>query len=140
MAEIESDFLGRGWAFPPKFIKSTGSASFSAEMVSETIDIDQSIQILLSTIIGERIMLPEFGCNLDDLLFEPINTTLITSMTDRVKKALMRYEPRIKLDSMNVFKSETEGLISITLEYTIRATNTRNNLVFPFYTNEATNI
>ncbi|MCC7299295.1 MAG: GPW/gp25 family protein [Bacteroidia bacterium] len=140
MAEIESDFLGRGWAFPPKFIKSTGSASFSAEMVSETTDIDQSIQILLSTIIGERIMLPEFGCNLDDLLFEPINTTLVTSMTDRVKKALMRFEPRIKLDSMNVFKSETEGLISITLEYTIRATNTRNNLVFPFYTNEATNI
>ena len=136
--EIEyQSFLGTGWSFPPSFEKETGTVA----MVSQEEDIRQSLQILLSTEVGERIMDPKFGCDLTKLLYEPLNVTTTTFMKELVKTAILYFEPRIELDNV-LFQhnQENEGVILITVEYTIRATNTRSNYVFPFYLNEGTNI
>lgn len=107
-------------------------------MVSDEEDIDQSLKILLSTRHGERIMQPEYGCNLDVLLFETINTSLITFVKDLIEKAVLYYEPRIDLKQLDIVTDRVaEGLLTITGEYVIRATNSRYNLVYPFYLKEA---
>ncbi|WP_316808842.1 GPW/gp25 family protein [Pedobacter agri] len=138
--ERESSFLGTGWAFPPKINKYVDSDRFTTSMASELLDINQSLEILFGTAVGERIMQAEYGCNLDDMLFEPINVTLVTRITERVRRAIIYYEPRIKLDKLDVFKNEESGIINLVVEYTIRSTNTRNNIVYPYYLNEGTNL
>jgi phage baseplate assembly protein W len=107
-------------------------------MVSDEEDIKQSLEILLSTRHGERIMQPEYGCNLDVLLFEPINTSLITFVKDLIEKAILYHEPRIDLTKIDINTGQVlEGLLLIELEYVIRSTNSRYNLVYPFYLKEA---
>jgi phage baseplate assembly protein W len=131
---IEKSFLGTGWNFPPSFDITTGSVI----MVSNEEDIGQSLQILLSTRPGERVMLPQYGCNLDVFLFEPITTTLTAYVKELIQTAVLYYEPRINLDFINVnIDQVNDGVILISLDYTILATNSRFNLVYPFYLNEA---
>jgi Phage baseplate assembly protein W len=131
---IEKSFLGTGWNFPPSFDITTGSVI----MVSNEEDIAQSLQILLSTRPGERVMLPQYGCNLDVFLFEPITTTLTAYVKELIQTAVLYYEPRINLDFINVnIDQVNDGVILISLDYTILATNSRFNLVYPFYLNEA---
>jgi uncharacterized protein len=129
----DKSFLGTGWAFPPTF-----TADLCAvEMVSAEEDIKQSLQILLSTRHGERVMQPEYGCNLDVLLFEPMNTSLITFVKDLIEKAVLYHEPRIDLKKIDIVMGQVlEGLLLIELEYVIRSTNSRYNLVYPFYLKE----
>jgi phage baseplate assembly protein W len=135
MSDISTSFLGTGWSFPPSFNEITGQV----EMTSDVVDIERSLQILLSTHRGERVMLPKYGCNLDVLLFEPINITLISYITDMIKTAVLEYEPRIKLNKVNVSPDEAlEGRILIELDYTVKSTNSRLNYVYPFYKNEKT--
>jgi phage baseplate assembly protein W len=130
----DKSFLGTGWAFPPTFTKNP----CQVEMVSDEVDIEQSLKILLSTRHGERIMQPEYGCNLDVLLFEPINTSLITFVKDLIEKAVLYNEPRIDLKKIDIVTDQVlEGLLLIELEYVIRSTNSRYNLVYPFYLKEA---
>ena len=136
----ESSFLGMGWAFPPRITKYNSTNSFATNMVSDVIDINQSLEILFGTAVGERVMQAEYGCNLNDMLFEPINVTLVTRITERIRRAIIYYEPRIKLDKLDVFKNEENGIINLVVEYTIRSTNTRNNIVYPYYLNEGTNL
>ncbi|TCD10404.1 hypothetical protein EZ449_08615 [Pedobacter frigidisoli] len=138
--ETESSFLGTGWAFPPKIIKYGDSNHFATNMASDVADINQSLEILFGTAVGERVMQAEYGCNLDDMLFEPINVTLVTRITERIRRAIIYYEPRIKLDKLDVFKNEENGIINLVVEYTVRSTNTRNNIVYPYYLNEGTNL
>ncbi|RZK15951.1 MAG: hypothetical protein EOO86_15430 [Pedobacter sp.] len=138
--DAESSFLGTGWAFPPKITKYERTDSFATNMVSDVIDINQSLEILFGTAVGERVMQAEYGCNLSDMLFEPINVTLVTRITERIRRAIIYYEPRIKLDKLDVFKNEENGIINLVVEYTIRSTNTRNNIVYPYYLNEGTNL
>ena len=88
----ENSFLGRGWSFPPQFSKEAKSAV----MLSDEEDIRNSLEILLSTTVGERIMQPDYGCNLDILLFEPINLSLSTYIKDLVFNAIYLFEPRIQ--------------------------------------------
>jgi len=141
MKTIEDNFLGRGWTFPPQFIKSSNPDNpIAAEMSSDVKDINESLRILLGTIIGERIMNATYGCNLDDLIFEPISNTLISRISERVRVAIIHHEPRIKLENLNVYSSELEGTINLVVDYIVNATNTRNNLVYPFYLTEANNI
>ena len=131
-----SSFLGTGWGFPPTFDKTTSKLVTS----SDEEDIHQSLEILLSTRLGERVMLPEYGCALDEMLFEPLTTTLKTYMRDLIKTAILRFEPRVELLSVDLDDSgELEGRVLIKVEFRIRATNTRSNLVFPYFKNEATN-
>ncbi len=130
------DFLGTGWGFPPTFDR----IAKSVNMISDKDDINSSLEILLSTAQGERIMQPSYGCDLKRLLFEPIDTSLKAYMKDLIKTAVLYHEPRIKLDAIYLEEKSTEGLIEITLEYTIRMTNSRYNFVYPFYIKEGTNI
>jgi len=129
-------FLGTGWAFPPTFDK----AKKTVLMTSDEDDINCSLEILLSTSLGERIMQPTYGCDLKPLLFDPIDTSLKAYMKDLIKTAILYHEPRIKLNNIKLEDRPNDGVIEISLEYTIRSTNSRYNFVYPFYLNEGTNI
>lgn len=133
----EKSFLGTGWNFPPTFNK----ASASIEMISNEEDIRSSLEILLSTRIGERIMQPTFGCEMTRLLFESINATLKTYIKDLINDAILYHEPRIILNDLDLIEVDPEsGLVEVIIDYTITSTNTRNNYVYPFYKYEGTNI
>jgi len=129
------NFLGRGWTFPPNFLSSKGSV----EMVSDVDDIVQSMKIILSTRIGERITNPSFGCAMHDYLFHAINQETNNMITDAIRNALISYEPRIIIEDINLDVSEQlEGIINVELNYVVRKINTRHNVVFPFYKIEGT--
>jgi hypothetical protein len=131
--KAERSFLGTGWSFPPVFDNTQGIVL----LVSEEEDIAQSLQILLSTRPGERIMQPQFGCNLDVMLFEPITTTLVAYVKELINTSILYFEPRIDLDGININTVEVNnGLILIELEYTVLTTNSRYNLVYPYYLDE----
>jgi phage baseplate assembly protein W len=137
MGEVSKSFLGTGWAFPPAFNLHTGSPA----MLSDADDIQSSLEILLSTRPGERIMLPKYGCNLDEMLFEPLTTTFKTYMKDLIKTAILYFEPRVEVNSIELDDTgELEGKILITVEYTIRSTNSRFNFVYPYYKKEGTEL
>lgn len=130
---IDKSFLGTGWSFPPQFNKLSGTV----EMLSNEDDIQNSLRVLLCTRVGERLMQPGYGCNMDVLLFEPINESLITYIKDLVFTAIYYFEPRINPDNVTIEATEEEGTVLVTVDYTIRSTNARHNLVFPFYLDEA---
>ncbi len=110
-------------------------------LAADEEDIRQSLEILLSTRLGERVMLPEYGCALDEMLFEPLTTTLKTYMRELIRTAILRFEPRIEPLAVELDDSgELEGRVLIKVEFRIRATNTRSNLVFPYFKNEATDL
>ena len=128
--DTNRSFLGRGWGFPPEFSRTTKSVN----MLEDEADIKSSLEILLSTRLGERVMLPDYGCNLDELLFKPLTLTLKTFVIDLIKTAILYYEPRIDLNKIDIDATdELEGVLLINLEYTVRATNSRKNMVYPFY-------
>ena len=127
-------FLGTGWGFPPTFTKEDRGA----RMVSQEEDICESLNILLSTRPGERVMQPNYGCNLDVLLFEPMNTAMVAYAKDLITKSILYHEARIDLDTIDIVTDQqSAGLLLIKLAYTIRSTNSRFNYVYPFYINEA---
>jgi phage baseplate assembly protein W len=131
--EASKSFLGRGWGFPPEFSKTTKAVN----MLEDEADINSSLEILLSTKLGERIMVPGYGCNLDEMMFKPLNLTLKTYVIDLIKTAILYHEPRIDVDKINIDPTnETEGVLLIIIDYTIRTTNSRKNMVYPFYKGE----
>ncbi|MCK5087977.1 MAG: GPW/gp25 family protein [Melioribacteraceae bacterium] len=133
----EKSFLGTGWDFPPTFTSNGKLLS----IISDEDDIRSSLEILLSTRIGERIMQPTYGCDLSKLLFEPIDASLVAYLKDLINDAILYHEPRIILNDVSVdAASDVEGKVYITIDYTIATTNTRYNYVYPFYKNEASNI
>ena len=130
-------FLGTGWGFPPTF-STTASA---VGMLSNEEDIKSSLEILLTTRQGERVMRPDYGCNLDELVFEPLTTTFKSYIKDLITTAILYYEPRIDVNAIELDDTgEVEGRILIVIDYTVRTTNSRFNFVFPFYKNEATDL
>ena len=133
----QDDFLGKGWSFPPTF----NATSKTVELTEKVEDINRSLQILLTTRTGERVMQPKYGCNMDEMVFEPLSTQTKTIIKDKIKTAILFFEPRIDVTSivMNT-TSELEGEILIEIEYMVRATNNRFNFVFPYYINEATEL
>jgi hypothetical protein len=133
----DGKFLGTGWAFPPSFERRTKGAA----MVSTEKDIHESLRVLLGTAPGERVMHPSYGCGLKRKVFEPINESTITEIKDIVQKAILHFEVRITLEDIYVDASNAfEGVLKIGLEYTVRTTNTRMNVVFPFYLDEGTGL
>jgi phage baseplate assembly protein W len=132
-----NSFLGTGWAFPPEF----DLEAATVEMVSDYKDIEQSLNILLSTSLGERVMQPEYGCNLTDYMFESLNSTLIGIIKHHVENAILYYEPRIVAENVDVTAADTadllEGKFTITVEYSVPQTNSRFNYVYDYYLNEA---
>jgi phage baseplate assembly protein W len=135
--DTDINFLGRGWSFPPAF-----SRELKEVVMTEKVeDIEKSLQILLTTTLGERIMQPRYGCNMEDLLFESLDTATKTIIIDRIKTAILFFEPRIdaKKISLNT-QNELEGEILVEIEYVIPSTNSRYNFVFPFYRKEGTEL
>jgi len=133
----QNDFLGIGWSFPPTFTPGPQPLA----MTEREVDIERSLQILLSTRIGERVMQPKYGCNLDAYLFESLDTTTKTEIADKVQTAILYFEPRIDAKRVTVNTDRAlEGVVLIEVEYVVRATNSRFNFVFPYYTNEGTEL
>ena len=129
----EQSYLGRGWSFPPGFNR----LQREAKMVVNEEDIEQSLNILLSTRPGERVMQPGYGCNLDLMIFEPMTTTLVTYTKDLIEKSILFFEARIDVNEIKIGTVNiNEGLILIEVDYTIRSTNSRFNFVYPFYLEE----
>jgi phage baseplate assembly protein W len=132
-----NSFLGTGWSFPPKFEKETGTVA----MVTNEEDIRESLNILLSTSLGERVMQPRYGCDLNDYMFESLNSSVIGYIKDRVKNSILLYEPRIIAEKIDVTADGSfdliEGRFTIEVEYSIPGTNSRFNYVYNYYQNEA---
>jgi phage baseplate assembly protein W len=125
-------FLGRGFGFPPSF------ADGQVRMVEDERDIHESLLILFGTLPGERVLQPRFGLDLSPLLFEPLTTTLRTLLEDRIVTTLLVHEPRIRVIELVVDDSQAaEGLLQIRLDYSVRSTNSRFNLVYPYYVGDA---
>lgn len=127
-------FLGRGWSFPPEL---TGSG---VKMSAYEQDIEESLRILFSTSPGERVNRYDYGCPLRQYAFEPITTETITKMRNDITRAIILFEPRISLEDVSFEEHAAEGLLLIRLTYTVIRTNNRNNMVYPFYINEGTNV
>jgi phage baseplate assembly protein W len=122
-------FIGRGLAFPMG-VDHTGAIA----MTSGAEDLDRSIRVVLATAPGERVMRPEFGCKIWDLLFEPINANTLGLMAQSVREAVAQWEPRVDVDEVDVTPDPRDGgLVRIAVSFTVRTTNDRRNLVFPFY-------
>jgi uncharacterized protein len=135
MDNPEKSFLGTGWSFPPTFSRYT----YSVEMVRDERDIRESLWILFSTALGERIMLPNYGSDLWGMVFQSVTTTFKTKLAETIRDAILYWEARISVDGISVQPdATTDGLVLITVNYTIRKTNVRSNLVYPFYLQEAT--
>ena len=109
-------------------------------MVSDADDICESLKILLNTRLGERVMQPGYGADLKDQVFEPMNASMVAFVEDLIRTAIVYHEPRIKADSIRVTPEQTRGVLLIAIDYTIRSTNNRFNLVFPFFLEEGSEI
>ncbi|MFI0466237.1 GPW/gp25 family protein [Saccharopolyspora sp. 5N102] len=123
-------FIGRGWAFPLR-VGATGGIA----MVEREQEIEEAIRLVLGTAPGERPMRPEFGCGIHEYVFAPSDGATAGRIAQEVRSALRRWEPRIDVtDVVVAFDTVEEGVLYIDVHYTLRATNDRRNLVFPFYT------
>jgi phage baseplate assembly protein W len=132
----EPSFLGTGWDFPPTFHRELGGVA----MVAGEADVQSSLEILLSTRVGERVMQPRYGCNLDRLVFDPVDTGLHAYVKDLIRTAILYFEPRVVLDSVTLQPNPAEGRLDIAVACTVAATNTRANFVYPFYRREGTEV
>jgi phage baseplate assembly protein W len=134
---MNGDFLGRGWSWPPEFLLNPPRVT----MLEDEADIASSLQVLLSTIPGERVMQPLYGCNLTELIFESLDTRIKTLMADKIESSILYYEPRVTLESVVFDESqEMEGVVFINIVYRVKTTNSRFNFVYPFYKQEGTDI
>ncbi|GLY29478.1 GPW/gp25 family protein [Kineosporia sp. NBRC 101731] len=124
-----TDFVGRGIAWPLR-VDHTGVIALDGGPA----DLESSVRTVLLTAPGERLMRPEFGCRIHELVFEPVNPNTIGLMRHAVREALTRWEPRITVDEVDVVPDpESAGLVHLHVGYRIRTTNDRRNLVHPFY-------
>jgi phage baseplate assembly protein W len=124
-----ADFIGRGILFPLR-VDQSGSIALG----HGADDIDASIRMAIITAPGERVMRPQFGCRIWDLLFEPINANTLGLMAEAVRDAVSQWEPRVDLEEVDVVPDpQTAARVMIDLKYKVRSTNDRRNLVFPFY-------
>lgn len=124
-------FLGVGWAFPP------GPApSGDVALAAYEEDVRQAVLIIVQTSPGERVMRPDFGAGLTDLVFEPMTTALLALVKHRVETALIRWEPRIDVEEVTVSTQPPVGRIDVEIRYQVRQTSTFYNLVYPFFLNE----
>lgn len=125
-----TSFLGTGWSFPPEFASGIGGVV----MTSDEEDIHNSLCILFGTMLGERFLRPRYGLDMHEVLFEAMSTTLKTYLEDRIRTTVLLYEPRVVPLTLELDTSAlNEGRVTLIFDYEVRATNSRFNLVFPFY-------
>ena len=127
---MNEKFIGRGWAFPLR-VSATGGIG----MVEREREIEEAIRLVLGTAPGERPMRPEFGCGIHEYVFAPADGATAGRIAAEVRLALARWEPRITVDDVVIaFDVVDTGTLYVDVHYTVRSTNDRRNLVFPFYT------
>lgn len=132
---MAKEFLGRGWKFPVQVEPTTGRIATS----EYEQDVREAIWIILSTARGERVMRPDFGCGIHDLVFAPISSSTVGLVESSVQEALTIWEPRIEIINLDVSaKQAHEGKLSISIDYRVLSTNNEFNLVYPFYLTEGT--
>ena len=123
------EFEGRGWRFPI----SLDDAGAIAEAREED-EVRQSIEIILRTAPGERVMRPDFGCRIHDLVFDTVSGAMIGRVATAVASALATFEPRIDVLNINPQQdTEDPTRLLVEINYRLRSSNSRFNLVFPFY-------
>lgn len=133
MSDQFGSFLGRGWKFPVT-VDSQNGRVLTSEYED---DIREAIQIIIQTRKGERVMRPDFGCDLHEHLFDVVDYTLLKQMENKVKQALINWEPRITdIEVTASAHPEQPNLVEIRIDYLVRTTNNPFNLVYPFYINE----
>jgi phage baseplate assembly protein W len=126
------DFLGTGWALPVE-TDSQGNVALS----SGEPNIEQSVELILGTAKGERVMRPEFGCDIHDQVYSSLSPATLNRIEDGVRRSLVRWEPRIDVESVDATPDPDEpGTVHIDIEYWVESTNSRNNMVYPFYVQE----
>ena len=134
MADEKKDWLGRGWAYPVQIDQATGGVA----VAEYEADIRQSILIILETARGERVMRPDFGCGIHDLVFDVIDTAMLTRVENAVLESMTKYEARIEVLSVTADPLEAaNGQLLIEFEYRVRRTNQIGNFVYPFYFRES---
>lgn len=126
---MSDQFIGVGWTFPVQTDATGGIAMSSRER-----EIEEAIRLILGTALGERPMRPEFGCRVHEYVFAPASASIAGRMSAEVRESLMRWEPRIDVRDVTVrLDQDDPTVVYIDVSYSIRATNDRRNLVFPFY-------
>jgi hypothetical protein len=123
------DFIGNGWAFPAEI-----NRNGSVRLVTGVEEVDAAIRMILSTVPGERVMRPEFGCAMWEQLFAPLTASTLGLIEQAVREALERWEPRIELLTVEADGEQATGTVHIVVAYRVKSTNDVRNLVFPFYT------
>jgi phage baseplate assembly protein W len=127
------EYMGRGWAFPPRIEPASGRVA----TVADEQDIRQSILIILKTAKGERVMRPDFGCGIHNLVFAAIDTATLAQVKRDIEDALRTYEARIDVTAVQARAGNlVNGELIIEIDYRVRQTNQPGNLVFPFYFRE----
>lgn len=132
----ESNFLGKGWSFPPTFNK----VRRSVEMLESEEDILSSLHILFTTSLGERAMRTRYGSRVPTMVFEPMDSSQRAMLRQHVLDAILLYEPRITPIEVGVRMDVHEGRLDIEVDFRIVATNNRRNFVYPFYVIEGTEV
>jgi len=126
---MNQDIIGKGWSFPPRL-----GRQGSIELVGGATEIEQAILLILRTSPGQRVMRPEFGCGLNDLVFMPNNGQTASQVKRTVRLALGRWEPRIEvLDVETSPDPHDPARLLIDIRYRIKATHDERSLVYPFY-------
>lgn len=129
-----AEFLGKGWAFPVQRVGTR--APFATAEFDESVR--QAIHIVLSTALGERVVRPDFGCAIHELVFAPNSPATRGLAEHHVREALLLWEPRIDvLDVKAVAAGDREEQLLIAVDYRVRTTNSRFNLVYPFHLSPA---
>ncbi|RCU50559.1 hypothetical protein EZV61_16600 [Corallincola luteus] len=131
MADSEQ-IIGRGWSFPPSFDRGRGEVA----MTTGIDDIHASLQIIFSTSLGERLMQPIFGCSLQSMVQEPMNSGNLGYIKYLIETAILYHEPRIDAEEVGVSFNAEQGVLDIAISYLVRGSNSRFNFVYPFYINE----
>ena len=130
LTDIRStSWRGRGWSFPIQPDATGGLAYNEGEA-----NVEQSIRIILLTRLRERVMRPDFGCRAGQMVFHPGSMQNLRLLEVSAREALRDWEPRIELDDVRVeTEPGAENRVKVEIAYRLRGTNTRHNLVFPYY-------
>ena len=132
---MAKEFLGRGWKFPVGINPVTGRLAMS----EHEQDIKESIRIIVTTAPGERLMRPDFGCGINELVFSAINRVTLGMFESRIRQAIIKWGPRVEILKLEIGTAEVDrGKLDIQLTCRVRETNNEFNLVFPFYLTEGT--
>lgn len=129
-------YLGTGWSFPPVFNKATKEVL----MTEGFEDLNKSLEIIITTKLGERIMRPKFGCNLESTLFESMDYAAIAFLENMIRTAILYHEARIDVDAIQLDFEAPKGILWIRIVYRVRNANSRFNFVYPYYLEEANSI